>query len=532
MRGFAIRRSVWGSGISMAVITFGVVFGIGRAAMAQNNYYVNQSLPGTEGPGTINGISYTAAYNSINTALAAVPAGGSSTNPNVIYFAPGVYNTAQTTGVSLSDSRSNLSFVGMTGNPNDVVITSTLDSEWNGGAIGTSGSATIQLKGNNISVENLTFANSTDTPYIATEAGGGVHLAESPTGTFPTVASGGTAQTANEPAVALLLQGDEQVFNNVRVVGYQDTLYDKGGRAYFNNSYVSGDVDFIFANGTAVFNNSQLNIDSDHSGGDIFAPSTSKNTSNGFAVLNSTITGNSTAGNSVTDPNDGGNPNPTSAGSMYLGRPWNTQAGGDAAATLVNTKIASVGGTSIINSLGWTSWNTTETAGTNTNNSGGNVEEDARFAQYNVTDLTTGAPLGSTWQYSHNLVATQAAAYTVSNIFTTPDTWYGNGYPSTDSDTIGNTGNPAAGTGSANPTDPNYSWPAYWGDRNINDQGSAEAAAGTNDPGSYANPNWTGPANWNAAAQLNALPQVPEPATLGLLAGAMLVPLARRPRRR
>ena len=528
MRGFAIRRLGSGWGILAACIAIGAVLGISQKAWAAN-YYVNGSLPGTEGAGTVNGISYTAAYNTINAALSAVGS-GTSGNPNVIYFAPGTYNTANVTGASLSYSANYVDFVGLTGNASDVVITSTLDSAYNGGAIGTTGSSTLQLKGNGFGVENLTIANSTDTPYIATESGGGIHLAESPTGTFPTVANGGTAQTANDPAVALLLQGDQQVFNNVRLLGYQDTLYDKGGRAYFNNSYVSGDVDFIFANGTAVFNNSQINIDSDHSGGDIFAPSTAKTSSNGFVVLNSTITGNSTAGNSVTDPYDGGNPNPTAKGSMYLGRPWNTQAGGDAAATLVNTQIASVSGTSIINSLGWTSWNSTETSASNANNGHGNVDEDARFAQYNVTDLTTGAPLGSTWQYSHNLVASQAADYSVANIFASPDTWYGDGYPSTDTDTVGTTSQTVGsfGTGSANPSDPNYSWPAYWGDRNVTDQGTETLE---NDPGSYSNLNWSVAGGWNATAALNALPQVPEPASAALLAGLVLMPLARRPKR-
>ena len=71
----------------------------------------------------------------------------------------------------------------------------------------------------------------------------------------------------------------------------------KAAAHIFTNSYVTGDVDFIFANGTTVFNNSQINLDSDHSGGDITAASTDKTTSNGLVFLNSTITGNSTEGN-------------------------------------------------------------------------------------------------------------------------------------------------------------------------------------------------------------------------------------------
>ncbi|MGW1783806.1 pectinesterase family protein [Streptomyces sp. NPDC002143] len=58
-------------------------------------------------------------------------------------------------------------------------------------------------------------------------------------------------------AVALLAQGDRQVYDNVRLLGNQDTLYTKqvnyGGalsRQYFTNSYIAGDVDFVFGHGT------------------------------------------------------------------------------------------------------------------------------------------------------------------------------------------------------------------------------------------------------------------------------------------
>src|SRR5262249_52021795 len=150
-----------------------------------------------------------------------------------------------------------------TNNPDDVVITSTLD----GALAGTTGSATLQLKGNGVSAQGITFGNSTDTPYIVNVS----HLAVNPDGT-----NSATAQTANQPCVALLLQGDQQAFTNCKFLGYQDTLYTKGGRAYFKNCTISGDIDFIFANGTSVFNNCTVNMDGDHSGGTITAASTDK----------------------------------------------------------------------------------------------------------------------------------------------------------------------------------------------------------------------------------------------------------------
>ena len=507
------------------------------------SYYVDPNYAGVNGAAYE---GYTAAYNTIAAALGAVsgvngvPSGASVSNPNYLYFAPGTYNTTagMATPASLSYSKNNVDFIGLTGNPNDVIITSTLDSSYNPGtgAYGTSGSASLQLKGNNESAAFVTFANSTDTPYIANT----VKLAESPTGTFPTLNGAGTsnAQTSNSPAVALLTQGDEQVFNDCKIEGYQDSLYTKGGRNYYNNCYVTGDVDFIFANGTDVFNNSTINIDSDHSGGDITAASTAKTTSNGIVFLNSKITGNSTAGNSVTDPNNGGNPNPTAANSMYLGRPWGwTQAGGDSSTVFINTGIASVGGVSIIKPAGWLAWDSTETNSSTTNNYGGNPAYDSRYAEYNSYDLVSNSPVStaSRVNWSHQLTGSQASDFTVDNIFgETTYNWYGDGYPSTDTDTISNSGVSAAGTGSANPSDPNFSWPAFWGDRNINNESNSETASPINlenDPGSYADSNWTLGGNWDPSAQL-ALAVVPEPTTAAIIGVVTIAPLLRRPRRR
>ena len=202
------RRKGAKFGLLPGLFSLGAVFGVNHSVMA-SNYYIDPNYSGTEGaPYTSpTGAVYAAAFNNIVAALdgttsvsGAVPS-GSAGSPNVLYFAPGVYNTAYTVGnaalspdVSLQYSKNYVSFVGLTGNPNDVVITSTLDSSFPSGAstFGTSGSATIQLKGNGISAENLTFANSTDTPYISTESGGGIHLAESPAGTTSAAAFPGS----------------------------------------------------------------------------------------------------------------------------------------------------------------------------------------------------------------------------------------------------------------------------------------------------------------------------------------------------
>ncbi len=493
------------------LVVLGCVVGLAVtfcSTAAATNYLLDPNFSGTDGTA---GEGYTAVYKTINSALAGVPAGASAANPNVLYIDPGTYNTAATTNVSLQYSRANVALVGVTGNADDVVITSTLDSAWNNGTatLGTTGSATLQLKGNNQSALNITFANSTDTPYIVSTG----HQTVSPSGNYVT----GQSQTANQPAVALLLQGDQQAFQNCKFLGYQDTLYTKGGRAYFNNCYVSGDIDFIFANGTSVFDHSTINMDGDHSGGTITAASTDKRTSNGLVFLNSTVTGNSVHGNTVIDSQNAANVNGPAAGSMNLGRPWGwQQAGGDASTAFINTKFNVA-----MKPAGWLAWNAQETNNTDgIGNNSNNPAKDSRYAEYNSVDASNNpVDVSQRVAWSHQLTASQAAAYTVANLFAPEGlgpnqyAWYGAGYPA------GDASNP--GTGSANPSDPNYSWPAFWGDRNITNDGtgsSVEPAAisgPTNfNPAGYTDPNWTLGGFWDPNAQLAT---VPEPASLLLL---------------
>lgn len=470
------------------------------------DYYVDPNYAGANGA-PYNG--YAAAYNSVAAALGSsgMPAGASAANPNRLYFAPGVYNTANVTGVSLSNSRSNIALVGLTGNPDDVVITSTLDAGYNpgSGALGTTGSSTLQLKGNNTTCLNITFANSTDTPYIVSTG----HQAVSPAGNYVT----GQSQTSNQPAVALLLQGDQQAFQNCKFLGYQDTLYAKGGRSYFVNCTVSGDIDFIFANGTTVFRNSTINLDGDHTGGTITAASTDKKTSNGIVFLGGSVTANSVRGNPVIDPLNAANANGAAANSMYLGRPWGwQQVGGDASTVFINTKMDAA-----IKAAGWLNWNANELNAANGKNDG-NPAKDARYAEYNSTDLL-GNPLNVSGRvaWSHQLTADQAAAYTEANLFAfeAQYAWYGQGY-----------------AGSADPTNPNYSWPAFWGDRNSNnDTANATVSAvypSPGNPSAYSDPSWTVLSNWDPAAQIAGV--VPEPGA-GALVAAGLITLGRRSRK-
>jgi len=154
-----------------------------------------------------------------------------------------------------------------------------------GATLGTSGSATFTNSSLNFQAKNLTFAND----YM--EIGSG-----------------------NEQAVALLNQGDRAQFENVRALGNQDTLYVKSvnsgtvARAYFRDSYIEGDTDFIFGRGTTVFDHCEIHTKGNNktSGTATGAPSTEVTNPYGFLYISSKFTADS---NVV-------------AGSTYLARQW------------------------------------------------------------------------------------------------------------------------------------------------------------------------------------------------------------------
>lgn len=65
-------------------------------------------------------------------------------------------------------------------------------------------------------------------------------------------------------AVALAITGDQDVVDDVRLLGAQDTLYANKGpngrmaRQYFTHCYIEGHVDFIFGNAKAWFDRCEL----------------------------------------------------------------------------------------------------------------------------------------------------------------------------------------------------------------------------------------------------------------------------------
>ncbi len=103
--------------------------------------------------------------------------------------------------------------------------------------LGTWKCGTLIIRAPDFHAENLTIENAFDYPSNDGK------YADDPTRT-------------NAPqAVALMTdQGsDRAFFRNLRINGYQDTLFVSSGRSYFTRCVISGHVDFIFGAGQAIF---------------------------------------------------------------------------------------------------------------------------------------------------------------------------------------------------------------------------------------------------------------------------------------
>ena len=170
--------------------------------------------------------------------------------------------------------------------------------------IGTSGSASFIVTGDNFKAQNITFENS----------------------------SGPVGQ-----AVAVRVDGDRIIFDNCKFLGFQDTLYPRSttSRQYYKSCYIEGTVDFIFGASTAVFD--QCEIFAKAGGGYLTAASTDEKNLYGLVFLNCKLTTNSA--------ND----------SYYLGRPWRNFA----KTVFIKCEMGAH-----IKSEGWHNWSKQEAEGT------------------------------------------------------------------------------------------------------------------------------------------------------------------------
>lgn len=164
--------------------------------------------------------------------------------------------------------------------------------------VGTAGSASVALLGDNIELVGLSIRNDA---LEAVRRGQGYPL--------------GSGETGGAQAVALLLEGDRLLLDHVELWGHQDTFYVRRptgspGRMLVRHSLIAGDVDFIFGNARLVIDQSRILSRAGRrgpgEGGIVFAPSTAPGERYGFLVTRSEL---------VAEPG-------LAPGSVALGRAW------------------------------------------------------------------------------------------------------------------------------------------------------------------------------------------------------------------
>jgi pectinesterase len=213
-------------------------------------------------------------YRTVQAAVDALPGGA------VITIAPGTYRGT----VRIPATKAGISLRGTTGRATDVVLA---DGRSAGSAGSNEASSTVVNASAGSTIADVTITNTFDR---------------------------NTTSSNQDQALALTAKNDRQVYRNVRLLGHQDTFMTVTGspavryRQLFTRCYVEGDVDFIFGNGTTVFDNCEIHSLA-RSGGTVVAPSTSATNPYGFLFVGSRFTSSS------------------GTATIYLGRPWHP--GGD-----------------------------------------------------------------------------------------------------------------------------------------------------------------------------------------------------------
>jgi pectin methylesterase-like acyl-CoA thioesterase len=222
-------------------------------------------------------------HRTVQAAVDSVAANNSA--PVTITIKPGTYRGV----VTIPANKPLLTLAGSGSSASQVVIVeghASGQAKPGGGTYGTSGSASVFVNANDTTIRNLTMSNDFNEAANTLDA---------------------------EQAVAVNTSGDRVQFDNVRILGNQDTLLVNAPsasavrRLYVRNSYVEGDVDFIFGRGTMVFQNGtvhSLTRGSSSNNGYLTAAATDINNKFGFLFWGTTLTSNAPAK------------------TVYLGRPW------------------------------------------------------------------------------------------------------------------------------------------------------------------------------------------------------------------
>lgn len=293
-----------------------------------------------------------AAYASVQSAVDALPAEG-----GVIEIAPGTYRE------KLNVSKAHVRFKGLGRKPEDVVLV------WGDASAtvgGTFKSASVTITGDDFQARNLTIAND-------------YHL----------------KATVPSQAVALFVNGDRAVFDRLRLLGAQDTLYAghrkcapgvacQNSRQYFRDTYIEGHVDFIFGDGKTVFERCHLHAIA-HDG--VFFTAQSRLTpeqDSGYVFDRARVT---------VDPKATG---------VFLGRAWRPHA----TVVFLNARLGKG-----LDPKGWREWTPGKTQ----------TWETAYFAEYRSTG--PGANPRGREPWTHQLGKAQAARWSMPAYLHGSDGW-------------------------------------------------------------------------------------------------------------
>ncbi|SFS11667.1 pectinesterase [Granulicella pectinivorans] len=326
---------------------------VAPALFAQKSDQIRTRLPSPTVTFTVGGEhnGFTPDYGSIHEAVEAAPASGA-----IILIRPGVYREV------VHVDRPNIQLRGVDKDPTKVVII------YNNGAANTCGtfcSATMFVTGDDFYAENLTIAN-----------------------------DWGKTGKPRTQAVALQITSDRAILRNVRLLGEQDTLMAgskpcKGGpcqasRQLFQHCYVEGEVDFIFGNAKAAFEDCEIHSVPHPAGGYITAQSRQQGEDSAYVFDRCRLTA---------DPG---------AGKVYLGRPWRDYATVIFLSTAMGPHIAPEG---------WSEWHKGETDRLKT----------ATYAEFHSTG--PGANPSAREPLSHQLTAEQAQPWQPAAFLAGDDRW-------------------------------------------------------------------------------------------------------------
>lgn len=281
-------------------------------------------------------------YLTVQEAISAVP--DQSATQTIIYMKNGTYREK----LVIPASKPNIRMIGESREGTVLVYGDSANTPGaDGNPMGTSNSSGFKILANDFTAERLTIMND-----AGDDAG---------------------------QAVALYTKGERMIFREVNLKGYQDTFYANDGRQYFVDSYIEGDVDFIFGAASVVFENCVIHSLSD---GYVTAASTPEGKP-GYVFLNSRFTA-----------------EPGLIGTVPLGRPWRPYSN----VYVINSELGEH-----IEATGWDNWS---------NPANELTSRYGEFASYGP-----GANPSARYAWSKQLTYEEASVLTPATILSGTDGW-------------------------------------------------------------------------------------------------------------